>query len=182
METLRPEISLGLARRSDVVEIALMSRDLVERGLRWSWTPQRVAASLGSPAALVVVARDHGRIKGFGIMRYGDDEAHLDLLGVAPDCRRQGLGARLMEWLEKPALVAGISAVFLEVRASNHDAQAFYEGLGYRKLVQIAHYYQGRESAIRMGRELGCGGQPTSVVWTGLPEALRPMRSRAQRG
>ena len=32
METLRPEISLGLARRSDVVEIALMSRDLVERG------------------------------------------------------------------------------------------------------------------------------------------------------
>jgi ribosomal-protein-alanine N-acetyltransferase len=182
METLRPEMSLGLARRSDVVEIALMSRDLVERGLRWSWTPQRVAASLRSPDVLVVVARDLGRIKGLGIMRYGDDEAHLDLLGVAPDCRRQGLGRRLMEWVEKPALVAGISTVFLEVRGSNHGAQAFYERLGYRKLARIAHYYQGRESAIRMGRELGCGGQPASVVWTGVLESLRPMRSRGQRG
>ena len=172
---IRSEVSLGLVRRADVVEIAVMSRDLIEEGLRWSWTPQRVAASVRSPAALVVVARDPGGIKGFGIMRYGDDEAHLDLLGVVPDCRRQGLGRRLVEWLEKPALVAGISTIFLEVRGANHGAQAFYERLGYRKLVRIAHYYQGRESAIRMGRELGCGGQPESEVWAGLPESLRPM-------
>jgi ribosomal-protein-alanine N-acetyltransferase len=82
-------------------------------------------------------------------MRYGDDEAHLDVLGVGHDYRREGLGRQLVEWLEKPALVAGIAAVFLEVRGSNHGAQAFYERLGYRKLAYIAHYYQGRESAIR---------------------------------
>jgi ribosomal-protein-alanine N-acetyltransferase len=88
-------------------------------------------------------------------MRYGDEEAHLDLLGVDRAHRREGLGRHLVEWLEKPALVAGISAVFLEVRGSNRGAQAFYERLGYRKLARLAHYYQGRESAIRMGRELG---------------------------
>ncbi len=102
-------------------------------------------------------------------MRYGDDDAHLDLLGVAADCRRQGLGRRLVEWLEEPALVAGISAVFLEVRGSNHGAQAFYERLGYRKLGQIAGYYQGRESAIRMGRELGHRDQSASEGWAGFP-------------
>jgi ribosomal-protein-alanine N-acetyltransferase len=182
MERLRPEISLGLARRFDVAEIAVMSRDLIENGLRWSWTPQRVAASVRSPTALVVVARAAGRIEGFGIMRYGDDEAHLDLLGVAADSRRRGLGRRLVEWLEGPALVAGISAVFLEVRGSNHGAQAFYERLGYRKLAQIARYYQGRESAIRMGRELGHRGQSASEVWMGLPEWLQPTRSRSQGG
>ena len=179
---IRPEISIGLARRSDVVEIAFMSRDLIEKGLRWSWTPKRVAASVRSPTAIVVVARAAGRIAGFGIMRYGDDEAHLDLLGVDHDCRRAGLGRRLVEWLEKPALVAGISAVFLEVRGSNHDAQAFYERLGYRKLAQIARYYQGRESAIRMGRELGCWGQPESDVWAGLTESLQPTRPSRPRG
>ena len=177
---LRPDISLGLARRRDVAEIAVMSRDLIENGLRWSWTPQRVAASVRSRTALVVVARAVGRIEGFGIMRYGDDEAHLDLLGVASDCRRQGLGRRLVEWLEEAALVAGISAIFLEVRGSNHGAQAFYERLGYRKLTQIARYYQGRESAIRMGRELGYRGQAESDVWIALPEWLQPTRSRGR--
>jgi len=171
-----PEISLGLARGSDVVEIALMSRNLIENGLRWSWTPGRVAASVRSSNTIVVVARAPDRIAGFGIMRYGDDEAHLDLFGVGHDYRREGLGRRLVEWLEKPALVAGISAVFLEVRASNLGAQAFYERLGYRKLAHLAHYYQGRESAIRMGRELGCSGQPAPDVWASLTEALRLTR------
>ena len=94
-------------------------------------------------------------------MRYGFDDAHLDLLGVDHDYRREGLGRRLVEWLEKAALVAGISAVFLEVRGSNRGAQAFYERLGYRKLALIAHYYQRRESAMRMGRELGCWADPS---------------------
>jgi [ribosomal protein S18]-alanine N-acetyltransferase len=169
----RPQISIGLARSADVVEIACMSRDLIENGLRWSWTPRRVAASVGRSNALVVVARAEDQIAGFGIMRYGDDEAHLDLLGVDHDYRGGGLGRRLVEWLEKPALIAGITAVFLEVRGSNRGAQAFYERLGYRKLAHIADYYQGRESAIRMGRELGCWGQPESDVWAGLAERLQ---------
>jgi [ribosomal protein S18]-alanine N-acetyltransferase len=169
-----PEISVGLARRSDIVEIARMSRDLIEAGLGWSWTPNRVAASLRSPIALVAVARAAERVAGFGIMHYGDDDAHLDLLGVDHDYRREGLGRRLVEWLEKPALVAGVSAVFLEVRASNHGAQAFYERLGYRTLAQIARYYQGRESAIRMGRELGCWDEPESAVWAGPPQYGNP--------
>jgi ribosomal-protein-alanine N-acetyltransferase len=164
----RPEIPLSLARRSDVVEIAYLSRQLIEKGLRWSWTPSRVAASVGNPHALVVVARCADRIAGFGIMRYGDDEAHLDLLGVGHDHRREGIGRRLVEWLEAPALAAGISTVFLEVRAANHGAQAFYERLGYRRLAEIARYYQGQESAVRMGRELGWSGQPESHVGTSL--------------
>jgi ribosomal-protein-alanine N-acetyltransferase len=164
----RPEISLGPARRSDVVEIAYMSRHLIEDGLRWAWTPRRVAGSVGNPNAIVAVARAADGIAGFGIMRYGDDDAHLDLLGVRHEHRREGLGRRILEWLEKPALVAGISAVFLEVRASNHGARAFYERLGYRRLAEISGYYQGQESAARMGRELGWSEREESNVWTSL--------------
>ncbi len=133
-----------------------MARDLIEHGLGWTWTPERVAASVRNPKTLVAVARAGDRIAGFGVMRYEEDEAHLDLLGVARDHQRVGLGRRLVEWLEKPALVAGISAVLLEVRASNRGAQAFYERLGYRQLEYVPRYYQGRESAYRMGRKLGC--------------------------
>ena len=164
----RHEFSISLARPSEAAEIAWLSRDLIEQGLRWSWTSTRVAASVQRADALVAVARSAPPIAGFGIMRYGDDEAHLDLLGVAPPHRREGLGRRVVEWLEKPALLAGISFVFLEVRASNHGAQAFYERLGYRRLGELAGYYQGRESAIRMGRELGCVDRPETILSASL--------------
>ena len=164
----RHEFTIGRARASDASEIAEMSRDLVEAGLPWSWTPTRVAASVHNPNALVAVARAANRIAGFGIMRYGDDEAHLDLLGVAPEHRREGVGRRLVDWLEKPALVAGLSVVYLEARASNRGAHDFYERLGYQKLGELPRYYQGRESAIRMGRELGCSDRYDAVVWPSL--------------
>ncbi|MGH8719880.1 MAG: GNAT family N-acetyltransferase, partial [Burkholderiales bacterium] len=59
-------------------------------------------------------------------------------------------------WLEVSALVAGISVVYLEVRANNRGAQTFYETLGYRKIAHVPGYYSGRESALYMARDLLC--------------------------
>jgi ribosomal-protein-alanine N-acetyltransferase len=158
-----PVIVIDQARRADARQMALMSRDLIEHGLGWSWTRERVLGSLRSAITLVAAARSGGRLIGFGIMRYGDDVARLDLLGVAADWRSRGVGRQLVEWLERPALVSGIRQVSLEVRASNRGAQAFYERLGYRTRAQIAGYYQGRETALRMQRELGRGPSSADV-------------------
>jgi ribosomal-protein-alanine N-acetyltransferase len=145
---------LQLARLADAETIANMSRVLIEAGLGWRWTPQRVAASIRAPNVNVVVALIHGRIAGFAIMRYGDDDAHLDLLAVAPAYRRAGVARRLLQWLEKCAVVAGILSIDLEVRAQNAGAQRFYERMGYRKLVHLPGYYEGVEDAFRMRRDL----------------------------
>jgi ribosomal-protein-alanine N-acetyltransferase len=150
------ELSLRLARPADATTIANLSRDLIEYGLRWRWTPMRVAASIRAPNVNVLVARIHENIAGFAIMRYGDDDAHLDLLAVAPPFRRAGVGRQLLEWLEKCAVVAGIFSVALEVRAGNEGAQLFYQRMGYRTLVHLPGYYQGIEAALRMGRDLSC--------------------------
>jgi [ribosomal protein S18]-alanine N-acetyltransferase len=148
------DLSLRLARPSDAITIADLSRDLIEYGLRWRWTPGRVTASIEAPNVNVLVASIHDRIAGFAIMRYGDDDAHLDLLAVASSYRRLGLGRQLVQWLEKCAVVAGIFTVDLEVRASAKGAQLFYERVGYRALAQLPGYYQGIEAGIRMGRDL----------------------------
>jgi ribosomal-protein-alanine N-acetyltransferase len=148
------DLILELARPTDATAIATMSRDLIEFGLSWRWTPQRVAASIRAPEVNVLVARIHQQTAGFAIMRYGEHVAHLDLLGVGPQYRRLGVGRQLLEWLEKCALVAGIIQVVLEVRAQNEVAQLFYKRLGYRPLVQLPGYYQGVEAAVRMGRDL----------------------------
>ena len=148
------ELSLRPARPAEAATIANLSRDLIEYGLRWRWTPIRVAACIRAPNVNVIVACVRENIAGFAIMRYGDDDAHLDLLAVAPRYRRAGVGRRLLEWLERCAVVAGIFSVALEVRAGNQGARLFYERMGYRPLVHLPGYYQGIEAALRMGRDL----------------------------
>jgi len=150
------ELSLRLARLADATTIANLSRELIEYGLRWRWTPMRVAASIRDPNVNVLVACIRANIAGFAIMRYRDDDAHLDLLAVAPPYRRAGVGRQLLEWLEKCAVVAGIFSVALEVRTANEGAQRFYQRMGYRTLVHLPGYYQGIEAALRMGRDLSC--------------------------
>jgi [ribosomal protein S18]-alanine N-acetyltransferase len=150
------KLSLRLARPAEAATIATLSRNLIEYGLRWRWTAVRVAASIRAPNVNVLVACIHGSIAGFAIMRYGDDDAHLDLLAVAPPYRRAGIGSQLLQWLEKCAVVAGIFSVALEVRAGNEGAQLFYERMGYRTLVHLPGYYQGIEAGLRMVRDLSC--------------------------
>jgi len=148
------ELVVRLARPAEASGIANLSRELIEYGLRWRWTPPRVASSIAAPNVNVPVACIDGRIVGFAIMRYGEEEAHLDLLGVLPSWRRAGVGCRLLEWLEKCAVVAGILSIALEVREGNNGAQLFYERLGYHTMGRIPGYYQGIEAALRMGRDL----------------------------
>jgi ribosomal-protein-alanine N-acetyltransferase len=148
---------LQLARLADAAAIADMSRVLIESGLHWRWTPQRITASIRAANVNVLVARIHNGIGGFAIMRYGDDVAHLDLLAVAPVYRRSGIARQLLEWLEKCALVAGIFRIDLEVRAANTGARLFYERMGYRALIHLPGYYEGVEDALRMSRNLSRG-------------------------
>ena len=154
---------MHLARPANAIAIANMSRGLIEYGLPWRWTAKRVEASIGAKNVNVLVARIDDRIIGFGIMRYGDDDAHLDLFAVAPEYRRLGVGRQLLEWLEKCAVVAGIFRVALEVRASNNAAQQFYQRMGYRPLTQLPGYYQGTEAALRMSRDLS-RAQPSPLA------------------
>lgn len=143
-------LELSLASRADAQHIAVMSRDLIENGLQWSWRTARIVRQIRHRDALVLTARLEDRLTGFAIMHFGDDYAHLNLLAVQPEYQRLGIGRRLVEWLEKSARVAGIFTVHLEVRAKNYAARRFYRTLGYQDDKLIPRYYDGREAAIRM--------------------------------
>lgn len=148
------DLTLRLAREQDALRIAQMSRDQIEHGLGWSWTTQRVLRSIADAETNVVVAFAAGRLSGFAIMKYHDDEAHLLLLAVQPGARRQGIGAALVAWLEQAALTAGVGQVWLEARQGNAAARAFYRQLGYREIQVLPGYYQGREACVRIARDL----------------------------
>ena len=147
-------LTLKLAAPADAAPIAAMSRELVEAGLPWSWTPQRVARNLRPCDTLVLTARDGQRVAGFAIMQFGDERAHLSLLAVRPDYRRRGVARRMLAWLTESALTAGIASIGLELRETNLDARRFYLGQGFAETLRIPGYYRGVETAVRMLREI----------------------------
>lgn len=145
---------IRLALPGDADAIALMSRDLVEFGLGWRWTPGRILASIRDGATNVAVATAAEGLTGFGIMSYSEEEAHLLLLAVAASHRRRGIGSALLSWLEAAALTAGIGLVRLEARCTNGAALAFYRRLGYKEIEVIRGYYRGREDCVWMAKDL----------------------------
>jgi len=147
--TFRPAVP------ADAYEIAVMSRYLIEIGLRgWSWHPDRVIKAIRSRETLVLVAEAGGVLIGFAIMEFHDARAHLSLLAVKPAHQRCGIGRQMMDWLEESALTCGIATIELEFRVSNLSARSFYHGLGYTEAKYLAGYYQGTETALRMSRDI----------------------------
>jgi ribosomal-protein-alanine N-acetyltransferase len=147
-------LKLVRASAEHVRFISTLARDEVEAGLQWTWRPLRVARNLASKDGLGVVAVLDDLPAGFCIGYYGAESLHILLLAVDPDARRMGIGQKLIAWHEKCARVAGLERIELELRVSNAPGRAFYEALGFDVLVRRRNYYQGREDALLMRREL----------------------------
>lgn len=157
MDNTRPDlVNCRIAQAREAETLAKMSRDLIERGHGWKWDARQIARCIRASDTVVLCAdlRTTGRLAGFAIMEFRDQQAHLNLLAVAPDCRRQGIARTLMGWLEKTAMVAGIAEITLEVRAQNGSGRRFYSSLGYKEFEQIPRYYSGREAALRLRKQL----------------------------
>jgi [ribosomal protein S18]-alanine N-acetyltransferase len=147
-----PQITLAGAEHAR--SIAEMSREYIEYGLGWSWTQARVIKAIHDDSTNVAIMQERGAVIGFGIMRYGEQRAHLVLLGVALGHRKRGLGALMLAWLEKCAVAAGLERVQLEARADNPDAIAFYIEQGYGQAGTVPGYYRGAIDAVRLEKPL----------------------------
>ncbi len=132
-----------------------MSRDLIEHGLGWRWTPDSIRRCIRDASTNVAVAAtEQGGVAGFAVMRYRDDEAHLILLGVDPAFRRRGIASALIAWHEEAALTAGIGTVYVEARSTNVEARALYGRLGYHEVQHVRGYYSGIENGVRLAKDL----------------------------
>jgi ribosomal-protein-alanine N-acetyltransferase len=145
---------ITLARSSDAPLIASLSRDAIERGLNWSWTPQRVLRSMRDAATNTIVAREREMLAGFAILKYREEDAHLLLMAVHSSRRRRGVASALLEWLEVTARVAGISSIRVEARETNFAARQFYGKHGYRQVELLRGYYENRDDAVVLKRML----------------------------
>jgi GNAT superfamily N-acetyltransferase len=112
------------------------------------------ADDVRGPRSRFVVARDgDGRAVGCGALRpLRDGVAELKRMYARPG--GQGTGAAVLAHLEATARALGYRAVWLETRAVNARAVAFYERHGYRRIDNFGRY-AGNAAAVCFGKELG---------------------------
>jgi ribosomal-protein-alanine N-acetyltransferase len=147
---------IRLAVDADAKPIAVMSRCLIEVGLRgWSWDPLRVTRAIRHRDTCVAIAEVDKQVTGFAIAEFGDTCMHLSLLAVAATHQRSGIGRALVAWLEQSALTAGITEIQLELRANNAVAKFFYQALGFEFVRAMPGYYRGEETAFKMHKAIG---------------------------
>ncbi len=93
----------------------------------------------------------------FAITQVVLDEATLFNIAVHPSHQRQGHGRHLLKQLIETLETRGITTLWLEVRASNANAIALYEQLGFNEVSLRRNYYpaaNGREDAVIMALPL----------------------------
>jgi ribosomal-protein-alanine N-acetyltransferase len=100
------------------------------------------------------VARVEGLVVGYsGLMLTGED-AHVTTIAVGPSWHRHKIGTRLMLNLAKEARRRGARNLTLEVRVSNHPAQALYRQFGFRPAgIRKNYYVETNEDALVMWAE-----------------------------
>lgn len=113
----------------------------------WSETSFREA--LGAAWSFGLVAETGRGIVGYLIGRDVAATGEVLNLAVAPEYRRRGIGGALLEAGLKAFRRRQVDEVFLEVRESNHSAQALYIARGFRPVGQRSAYYRNpREDAV----------------------------------
>jgi ribosomal protein S18 acetylase RimI-like enzyme len=90
--------------------------------------PARALRALTAPGVTTVVAADAGRIVGFAqLLSDGEIQAHLSLIAVHPDARRQGLARQMLRLALAEAGGARIDLI-------TDTAPEFYAALPHRRL------------------------------------------------
>lgn len=160
---MTPLLQVSLASASDAVAIADMSRHLIEHGLPWTWGPGRVSKAIAASNVNVAVVREQQKLVAFGIMEYGEEDAHLVLFAVDPHHHRQGVGTAVLRWLEAAALVAGSKRIRVEARRDNVAARSFYNEHGYHERGIKLRMYSGALDGIYLEKWLGTHADGSSA-------------------
>jgi ribosomal protein S18 acetylase RimI-like enzyme len=110
-------------------------------------TRTRIAVVDGSPAGFAMVGR---------WMREESDESVCELLAIAvePDRQQQGIGARLLQEMEKETEQLGEGSLVLHTAVENLFAQKLFSKAGYAPWRIKQRFYPAGQDALMMVKDI----------------------------
>lgn len=117
-----------------------------------AWTEAMLSGALSAAPDLFLVAREGEVLVGHAIGQVAGDVGEVLELATAPQARRRGVGAALLEALEGALRARGAVELWLELRADNAAAMALYRRQGYAITGRRPRYYADGMDAVLMSR------------------------------
>ncbi len=103
-------------------------------GLVVPWNDPRrdIQRKLKVQADMFLVACLEGRVVATVMAGYEGHRGWINYLAVSPQCRRKGIGRRMMEEAEAMLRAAGCPKINLQVRSTNDAVIEFYKRIGFK--------------------------------------------------
>lgn len=148
---MESELRYRLMFESDVTAVAALEKESFSS----PWSRATFEEIVRDPTSFVLVAETRNRLAGYVVGFCTGAEFLIANLAVRRECRRQGIGAELLQQACREAGKRGSRLILLDVRPSNHPAIRLYRRFGFRPLARKKNYYSNpREDSVVMGRFL----------------------------
>jgi ribosomal-protein-alanine N-acetyltransferase len=103
---------------------------------------------------LFLVAERGRQVWGYMVTCIRGEQAELVSVAVDPAARRGGAASALMESTLRRLRRRGTARIGLVVKATNHEARAFYERYGFARVRKAPRYYEDGADGWRMAKKL----------------------------
>ena len=100
------------------------------------------------------VAKEDGKIAGFIVGKTSGKTGTIKLIAVNPDCRKKGIGQKLIEYILSYFKEKELSEAAVRSRVSNQDSIAVLKSFGFDIIETVENYYKDSENAYLMKKEL----------------------------
>ena len=157
---MEPEIKIRHATLKDIAALLVVQRQAPEAG---RWSEEDYVGFLPAEDTLFLLAEENcaDRVVAFLLGRLVGEEMEVLNLAVLPEQRRRGIGRGLLEEALAQGRAQGARQCWLELRASNAGALAFYRAQGFEESQRRPRYYrQPEEDAIVCVRHLAAEVPP----------------------
>lgn len=123
------------------------------------WSVSIFKSELLNPNSKYIVAKINNKIVGFGGIWKSVDDIHITNIVTAKKFRKQNIGSTMLSILIQMAKSEkNITSITLEVNSNNIPAQKLYEKFGFKKVGLRKKYYNNKDNAIIMTKELSENG------------------------
>ncbi len=145
-------LTIRKMREADLIEAAQLEKRIFSD----PWSEAALRETYAQSQTLLLTAHEDGKLIGYLILYYVLEDGEIARIAVAPECRKRGVGTRMMLELEDLCASNGVLKLMLDVRKSNEEALSFYQDYGFVKDgVRKNYYAEPVEDAILMSRKIG---------------------------
>ncbi|MDR1567351.1 MAG: ribosomal protein S18-alanine N-acetyltransferase [Streptococcaceae bacterium] len=128
------------AKVRDIKALLAIEKDVYHGDAPWTYSHFFSEIRLNKHALFFVIIL-HEEVIAFMGVREQKNQLHISNLAVKQQFQHQGFGRSLIDYAKFLARRLELSALVLEVRASNKSAQLFYQKLGFVPAKLLKNYY-----------------------------------------